>query len=141
MPGDCRDLGDWVNLGRRLTLWLLGAACALTLLAPGPVLAQTSGTSNAVISDCLAHPSGLSGDYTVGQLRLALEVMPAETSEYTSCPDVINRALLAAIRPGGKAGGGTGNDSGSFLPTPVIVVLVLLGLGAITFGAISVRRR
>lgn len=128
-------------LCRRVAILLLSTVCALSMLAPVPVLAQTSGSSNAVISDCLGHPGGLTGSYTVGQLRLALQVMPAETKEYTSCPDVINRALLTAIGTIGPARRGGGNGSGSFLPTPVIVVLVLLALGSITFAAISIRRR
>ena len=95
-----------------------------------------------MIADCLAHPGGLTGHYTVAQLKTALQVMPAETKEYTSCPDVINRALLAAVGASGTgtAGSGSGGSS-SFLPTPVIVILVILILAAVTFGALAVRRR
>lgn len=119
---------------------LLAVACALPapLYAAGPALAASS---NPVLADCAAHPGGLTGHYTVAQLRHALQVMSAETKEYTSCPDVINRALLAALGSGTSAAGGTGGGSGSVLPTPLIVVLVVLALAAVTFGAIAIRRR
>lgn len=139
-----RTIGTWrgpMIFCRRVAISLLGVVCALSMLAPGRVLAQTNGSSSAVISDCLAHTGGLTGSYTVGQLRLALQVMPAEIEEYTNCPDVINHALLTAIGTVGPARRGGGSGSGSFLPTPVIVVLVLLVLGSITFGAIAIRRR
>jgi hypothetical protein len=95
--------------------------------------------TNPVIQDCLIHPGGLTHNWTVAQLNHALAVMPAETKEYTDCPDVINRARLAAlhgIKPPGSGGGG-----GSFLPTPVLIVLIVLILAAVTFGALAVRRR
>jgi hypothetical protein len=131
-----------MNLRRNATIPLLAAVCALaaSLYGPGAALAATP--QNPVLADCGAHPGGLVGNYTVQQLRHALQIMPPETREYTSCPDVVNRALLAALgKPtsGGSSSGGGG--SGSFLPTPVIVVLVVLALAAITFGALAIRRR
>lgn len=98
------------------------------------------GTANQIFHDCASHPAQMVGHYTVAQLNHALQVMSAETREYTSCPDVINRALLAAVGkgPGGGSGGGGG---GSFLPTPVIIILVVLILVAVTFGAAAIRRR
>ena len=127
-----------MNSRRRSLIALLAAA--FVLMAAGPVLAASS--ANPVIADCLSHPGGLTGHYTVAQLKTALQVMPPETKEYTSCPDVINRALLAAV--GTKGTGTAGSSSGSsssFLPTPVIVILVILILAAVTFGALAVRRR
>jgi hypothetical protein len=124
---------------RRQSLIALLAA-AFVLMAATPALG--AGSANPVIADCLAHPGGLTGHYTVAQLKNALQVMPAETKEYTSCPDVINRALLAAVGTSGTGtGGSSGGGSSSFLPTPVIVILVLLILAAVTFGALAVRRR
>lgn len=114
-----------------LVLFGAGGGRALGKAKPRP-------TSNPVIMDCLQHPAGLTGHYTVGQLNQALRVMPAETKEYTNCPDVINRARLAAL--GKLPGSGTGS-SGSFLPTPVLIILILLVLAAVTLGAIAVRRR
>jgi hypothetical protein len=113
------------------------ALLAAGVLSAGPALA--SDASNPVITDCLAHRAGLTGQYTVSQLNHALQVMSAETKEYTNCPDVINRALLAAAGHGGKSGGGGGG--GSFLPTPVIIILVVLVLAAVIFGAVAARRR
>jgi hypothetical protein len=123
---------------RRLRI-LAALLCALALLGgAGGALAKSKATSNPVIMDCLQHPGGLTGHYTVAQLNHALHVMPAETKEYTDCPDVINRARLAAL--GQLPGGGTGS-SGSFLPTPVLIILIVLVLLAVTLGAIAVRRR
>ena len=116
---------------------LICALAALTL-GPAPALAASKATSNPVIMDCLQHPGGLTGHYTTAQLNHALHVMPAETKEYTNCPDVINRARLASL--GKLPGSGTGS-SGSFLPTPVLIVLIVLVLVAVTLGSIAVRRR
>jgi hypothetical protein len=117
----------------------LAGSASLAVLVPPTALAASS--SSAIIADCYAHPGGLTGHYTVAQLRTALQVMPPETKEYTSCPDVVNRALLAAIATGKSGGGGSGGGSGSFLPTPVIVILIVLILVAVTFGAVAIRRR
>jgi hypothetical protein len=123
---------------RRLRI-LAALLCALALLGGATgALAKSKATSNPVIMDCLQHPGGLTGHYTVAQLNHALQVMPAETKEYTDCPDVINRARLAAL--GVLPGGGTGS-SGSFLPTPVLIILIVLVLLAVTLGAIAIRRR
>jgi hypothetical protein len=127
-----------MNPRRRSLIALLAAA--FVLMAATPAVGASS--ANPVIADCLAHPGGLTGHYTVAQLKTALQVMPAETKEYTSCPDVINRALLAAVGTSGTGtGGSSSGGSSSFLPTPVIVILVILILAAVTFGALAVRRR
>jgi hypothetical protein len=131
-----------MNLRRNSMIGILAAVCALSasLYVPGAAVAATP--QNPVLADCGAHPGGLVGNYSVQQLRHALQIMPPETREYTSCPDVVNRALLAALgKPtsGGSSSGGGG--SGSFLPTPVIFVLVVLALAAITFGALAIRRQ
>src|ERR1700738_601105 len=124
-------------LTRRHAMVAVLAVFATGVLGAGPALAKNA--SNAVINDCLSHRAGLTGHYTVSQLNHALQVMPAETKEYTSCPDVINRALLAAVGHGGNGGGGGGG--GSFLPTPVLIILVVLVLAGVTFGALAARRR
>jgi hypothetical protein len=123
-----------------MTVALLASAIALPALATGTQAAAAAST-NPVIADCLAHPGGLTGNYSVAQIRHALQVMSPETREYTSCPDVLNRALLAALGTGTGGGGSSGGGSGSFLPTPVIIVLVVLILAAVTFGALAIRRR
>jgi hypothetical protein len=127
-----------MNPRRRSLVALLATACVVLAASP----AMAAGSGNPVIADCLSHPGGLTGHYTVAQLKHALQVMPAETKEYTSCPDVINRALIAAVGTGGTGTtGGSSGGSSSFLPTPVIVILVVLVLAAVTFGALAVRRR
>lgn len=123
---------------KRLPVLAVLAVSITAALSVAPALAKSP--SNPVVNDCLTHRAGLTGHYTAAQLNHALQVMPAETKEYTNCPDVINRALLAAVGTG-KGGGGGGGGSGSFLPTPVLVVLVVLVLAAVTFGAAAVRRR
>jgi hypothetical protein len=124
---------------RRLPI-LAALLCALALsgASASGALAKSKPTSNPVIMDCLQHPAGLTGHYTSAQLNHALRVMPAETKEYTDCPDVINRARLAAL---GKLPGGGSGSSGSFLPTPVLIILIVLVLVAVTLAAIAVRRR
>jgi len=57
-----------------------------------------------------------------------------------NCGDVIQRALLAQL--GALRGhGGSGQGGGSFLPTPLIVVLALLVVGGTGFGVYAWRRR
>jgi hypothetical protein len=129
-----------VNCRRRINFALVAAVAAVSACSLGAVSALAASGQNPIITDCLQHPSGLTGHYTVAQLTHALETMSPETKEYTSCPDVIARARLAAIAHGGTFTG-SGGGSSSFLPTPVIVILVLLVLAAVTFGAIAIRRR
>ncbi len=113
---------------------LVAATACLTAATPA-----WAGIGAPVIADCQAHLR-LTRQYSVAQLQNALATMPADVQEYNNCVAVIESALT---HPGGKgANNGTGSGSGSsFLPTPVIVVLVLLVLAAVTFGAVSVRRR
>ncbi len=118
---------------------VLGSLVALAGIGLGA--APAFGATNPALVDCGAHGALTRGPYSIAQLRSALAQMDSPTKEYTSCPDVINRALAAAVT-NGKTGGGTGGGgSGSFLPTPVVVILVLLILTAITFGAVAMRRR
>jgi hypothetical protein len=115
---------------------VLGAVVAL---GAATMAAPASAAPSPVISDCVAH-GALTKQYSVAQLKQALNTMSASTKEYTNCSDVVNRALAGALS--NPSGGGTGSSgSGSFLPTPVIVVLVVLVLAAITFAALAVRRR
>ncbi len=112
----------------------VAAACAAGLIAA----ATAAGAANPILQDCLQHRSGLTGHYTGAQLRHALQNIPPASQEYTSCPDVINRALLAAVKlqkhphPVG---------SGSFLPVGVLIVLGLLVLAAAGFGVQALRHR
>ncbi len=111
----------------------IAAACAVGLIAAAPA----AGANDPILQDCLLHRTGLTGHYTVAALRHALLVMPQESREYTSCPDVINRALLATIKINRAGGGG----SGSFLPVAVPIVLAVLVVVAAGFGAQALRIR
>ncbi len=111
---------------------------ALLAIAAAPA---TAASGSAVISDCNSH-GRLTRQYSTAQLRNALSTMPADVKEYTDCLDVIQRALLANVGGNHESGSGSGNSSGSsFLPTWLIVVLVLLALAAVTLGAVAIRRR
>jgi hypothetical protein len=111
-----------------------------------PVLGPLDGppalaSQTQVVADCNSH-GHLTQTYTVAALKNALSTMSADVKEYTDCYDVIQRALLAQLSGSHQNGNGSGSGSGgSFLPTPLIVVLVLLALGAVTFGAVAIRRR
>jgi hypothetical protein len=122
---------------RRL-LALISAAVALAATAMATPSALAAG--NAIINDCQAHGQ-LTHPYTVGQLRHALSVMPASVKQYTSCSDVVQSALVSARKHNGKLPVSTSGGGSSFLPTPVIIILVVLILGAVTFGALAIRRR
>src|SRR5947209_5126326 len=101
---------------------VVGALAALTLAAT-PALAAT----DPVVRDCTSH-NGLTHQYSAAELRHALATMPADVKEYTACPDVIQRALDTQLG-GLHLHGGTASGGGSFLPTPVIVVLAVVLLG------------
>ncbi len=105
-------------------------------VAPGALAASP------VISDCNAN-GRLTRHYSVSQLQTALSTMPADVKEYTDCYDVIQRTLLSEASGSHLANPGSSQAStgGSFLPTPVIVVLVLVVLAGATLGAFVVRRR
>jgi hypothetical protein len=105
-----------------------GVATPLAAAAPSPV-----------IVDCTSH-NRLTQTYTVSQLRNALATMPADVKEYSSCPDLIQRALDQQLG-GLHATGGSSSSGGSFLPTPVIVILVLLLLAGAGFAVAAMRRR
>jgi hypothetical protein len=118
---------------------LLSVAALVGALSGWLVLAQPAAAGlTPAVADCNQH-ANLTHAYTAAQLTRALATMPADIREYTDCYDVIQRALLAALPRHG--GGGSGGGGGSFLPTPVLIILVLLGLSGVSFGVIAVRRR
>jgi hypothetical protein len=104
------------------------------------VAAAASSSAGSVIADCQAHGK-LTGSYTTGALEHALATLPADVAEYTDCHDVIQRQLLQQVHGNDQGTGSGAGSGGSFLPTPVIVILVILALGAVTFGALEIRRR
>ena len=112
------------------------AVLAVGLLAAAPAPAALSGA----VADCNAHQR-LNQTYTAAQLRTALNTMPADIKEYTDCYDVIQRALLADIGGIKADGSGSGDGGSSFLPTPLLIVLGVLVVGAGVFAVIAYRRR
>lgn len=124
---------------RRTTIITL--CTVLTMVGPSVATAAApSGNAAAVIGDCQAH-NKLTGVYTTQALNQALATLPADVAEYTDCHDVIQSQILLQAHGNGPGGGSGGGAGGSFLPTPVIVILVMLALGAVTFGAFEIRRR
>jgi hypothetical protein len=111
-----------------------------TVLVLGAVSAAPAMAANdPAVVDCTTH-NALTKHYTVAQLQHALATMSAEVKEYTSCGDVIQRALDSELGGLHVAGGG-GSGGGSFLPVPVIIVLVVLLLAGVGSGAVLLRRR
>jgi hypothetical protein len=117
---------------------LLGAMCpaAVGIVAAPPAFASAS----QVIVDCQDHGK-LDGHYSATELRAALSTLPADIQEYSDCYDVIQSQLLAQLSGRGGSGGSDPGSGGSFLPTPLIVVLVVLVLAGATLGAVAIRRR
>jgi hypothetical protein len=104
----------------------------------GSTALGASTVGNPVLQDC--NKNGvITHNFTLGQLRHALAIMPASYKEYGNCQDAITAAIVK-VKSGKPIASSTGSG-GSFLPTPVIVILVVLILAALTFGALAVRRR
>lgn len=115
----------------------IAAFCAA---APAGALATTRVTGSAVQHIFDQCASGhLSGDYTVGELQQALSVMPATVSQYTSCPDVVQSAIVRTQRHQGP--NATVTSHGAFLPLPVIAILAVLIGSAGVLGVMALRRR
>lgn len=126
----------------RRAIKVLALACVLSLGVPALAAAASGGTPSQAISDCNDHGK-LTQQYSAQTLRTALAQMPADVREYTDCFDVIERQLFKQLGNSGAGAAGTSTSSSgsSFLPTWLIVVIVVLALAAITFGALALRRR
>jgi predicted PurR-regulated permease PerM len=126
----------------RRAITVLALACALSLGVPALVSAASGGTASQAITDCNDNGK-LTKQYSTQVLRSALAQMPADVREYTDCFDVIERQLFKQVGSshGGSAGNASSSSGSSFLPTWLIVVIVVLALAAITFGALALRRR
>jgi hypothetical protein len=119
-------------LRRTLTLLALGVS---TLAVVPPAVAASS-----AVTDCSSH-GRLTQHYTVGQLRTALDTMPADVQEYTNCYTVIHDQILAQI-PGRHAGVADSSGGGSsFLSTPLLVVLIVLLVGGGALAGLAIQRR
>lgn len=125
----------------RRAITFLVVLCALSLAAPMVAAAASSDTPQQAISDCNDHGT-LTATYSASTLRAALAQMPVDVKEYTDCYDVIERQLFKQLGKSAPGSANTGSSSGSsFLPTWLIIVIVVLALAAVTFGAIAIRRR
>jgi hypothetical protein len=126
----------------RRAITILALGCALSVGAPALAQAASSGTPAQAITDCNDH-GRLTQSYSAQALRQALAQMPADVREYTNCFDVIERQLFKQLGQKSSGGASTGSTSSgsSFLPTWLIIVIVVLALAAITFGALALRRR
>jgi len=126
---------------RRLVI-SLAIACALSAAAPGVAGAAASGSAEQVLTDCNDH-GALTGHYTTDALRNALANMPADMREYTDCYDVIEKQLFAQLGTSSSGGSSTtgSGSGGAVLATWLGMVIVVLALGALTFGALAIRRR
>ena len=122
-------------MARRVTVSLIVLALSCGA-APAAFAAQSP-----AVSDCYSN-GRLTHTYSATELRSALGSMPATVKEYTGCYDIIQSVLLKQLGQGGASNGTPGSSSGgSFLPTPVIVLIVLVALGGLTFSALALRRR
>jgi hypothetical protein len=122
---------------RRLSVLIVAIAVAATsLVAAVPASARLT----KPVEDCNAHTQ-LTQTYTPGQLRQALNTMPADIKEYTNCYDVIQRQLLADIGGIKSSAGNTGGGGSSFLPTPLLIVLGALVVAAGGFAVVARRQR
>jgi hypothetical protein len=120
---------------------------SIALLAVVGALLATAATGSAAaatspaVTDCNSHGS-LTQHYSITELKTALATMPADVEEYTNCYDVIQRQLLAQV-------GGThtadvkspSSSGGSFLPTPVLVILAVVVLGGGALAGVALQRR
>ncbi len=112
----------------------------LVALALAPSSSLAAVTTSHVVADCNAH-GRLVERYSVATLRNALATLPADVAEYTNCPDVIRKQLLAQVGGSKSSGSGSGGGSGgSFLPTWVIVLLIIVILGG-AGATVAARRR
>jgi hypothetical protein len=126
----------------RRAIMVLVLPCALALATPVAAGAAGADTPSAAISDCNDHGQ-LTAHYSPATLRAALAQMPVDVREYTDCYDVIERQLFKQLGQSapGAAGAPPSSSSGSGLPTWLLIVIVLLALAAVTFGALAIRRR
>ena len=124
--------------------WLCVTALASAIMMVGaagwaaPIALGANTVGNPVLQDCNAN-GAITHNFTLAQLRHALAIMPASDKEYGNCQDAITAAIIKV--KANKPIVSNSDAGGSFLPTPVIVILVVLILAAVTFGALAVRRR
>ena len=132
----------WLLMRRRrpAAVAVVVGIAALAAVTPGVALGavRTAGSPVQQIFDQCAS-GHLSGDYTIGELQQALSVMPATVSQYTSCPDVVQTAIVDTQHHRGAEA--TIHAHGAFLPLPVVAILAALLGTAGVLGIMALRRR
>ncbi len=115
-------------------------ACALVAGGASLLAAPAAlGSASQVITDCNTHAK-LTRHYSATDLQTALNTLPADVREYTGCYDVIHTQLLSQLGNAKAGGGADPRPGGSFLPTPLIVVLAMFALAVAALLAIAIRR-
>lgn len=121
----------------RKLLLLIAVTSALSvcggMLVAGPA---TAAGLTAPVADCVKNQA-LTHNYSASELRNALATMPADLSEYSNCYAIIQHALEEKI---GNLHGGSGSGGGSFLPTWLLILLIVLVLGGAGFAGVAIRR-
>lgn len=86
---------------KKLSLILISFACAFSIF-----VAVASASTDAILKDC--NDDGvLNGNYSKADLQTALQNIPADLDQYSSCGGLINAALLKKVtKPSGRKGGG-----------------------------------
>jgi hypothetical protein len=121
----------------RKLLGVISLFAALGVFLAGSVPSAVSAGVAPAVADCSQHGK-LTRHYSASELQNSLATMPTDVKEYSSCPNVIQQALLAEL---GSVHGGGGSGGSSFLPGWVIAVLVVLVLAGAAAGAMAVRNR
>jgi hypothetical protein len=113
--------------------------CIVAAATPGVALGavRTASPVQQIFDQCAS--GHLSGSYTVGQLQQALSVMPATVSQYTSCPDVVQTAIVDTRHHRGASG--AIDAHGAFLPLPLVAIVAALVAAAGVLGVMALRRR
>jgi hypothetical protein len=98
----------------RLRPAIVGLACLLAALVAAPA-APAQDTRSKILREC--QEGGLTGDYSIREIRDARNNIPDDVDQYSDCRDVLARAL--ADRAGGGSGGGGGTAGGGGGPGSV----------------------
>jgi hypothetical protein len=120
----------------RLAALAAAAAVTLALIPPAAL-----GSGSPVLADCNLHLH-LTRSYSIAQLQHALQVMPADISQYTDCATVIRQALdsqLAAAR--GAQGAGGDPSGGAGVPVWLIAILAVVVAGGGAASLVAWRRQ
>jgi hypothetical protein len=93
---------------------ITAALVALATLAVAAPAAQAGWRD--VVRECY-NTGDLKGDYSKEELKEARRNLPSDIREYSDCEDLINAALAAAAKNGGRSGG---NAGGAFPANPAL---------------------